>query len=297
MARLRIQRPAKSRFPARYRSAGRTLIVLLAGAAALAGSARKDAGAPTDLSTLLRRAGEYSRSYHETLTTVVAEETYFQRASPTGKSEETRTLKSEFALVRGAPGENMWLAIRDVMEVDGRRIADHSRLNTLLTGTQGSLRSAARAIADEQAKYNLGYVYRTINVPTLTLEFLLPDRQRRFRFKQAGSMTAFGIDTTSVSFEERSRPTIIQTVDGRDVVSRGTVWIAPDGQVVKTELITAGIRDLRVVIAVTYEFEPRLNMLLPVTMHESYSARNLQITAVATYRNFRRFETDARIVR
>jgi hypothetical protein len=278
---------------------GNLWVVLLVSTAALTAAPRQNVGARTDLSTLLRRAGEYSRNYHETLTTVVAEETYFQRASPRrpGASEETRSLKSEFALVRGAPDENIWLAIRDVIEVDGQRIADHSRLNTLLAGRRGSLRAAARAIADEQAKYNVGGVYRTINVPTLPLEFLLPDRQPRFRFRETGRTTVGEVETIAVSFEERSRPTIIQTVGGRDVVARGSAWIAPDGRVLKTELTTAGVRGLRVVIAVTYEFEPRLKMLVPVTMHESYSARDLQVTATATYRNFRRFEAEARIVR
>jgi hypothetical protein len=280
-----------------YRRSGKTLILLLAGANALTASARQEAGARPDLTILLRRAGEYVRSYHDTLTTVVAEETYLQRAKRGYKREESRTLKSEFALVRGAPGENLWLAIRDVVEVDGQRITKESRINDLLVGARDNLRSAARAIADEQSKYNLGDVYRTINVPTLPLEFLLPDRQPRFRFRQTGGTTVSGSETISVSFEERSRPTIIQTVGGRDVVSRGTAWIAPDGRVLKTELITAGIRGLRVVINVTYEFQPRLDLFLPVRMHESYRARDLEITAVATYSNFRRFETESRIVK
>ena len=280
-----------------YRRSGKTLILLLAGANALTASARQDAGARPDLAILLRRAGEYVRSYHDTLTTVVAEETYLQRAKRGYKREESRTLKSEFALVRGAPGENLWLAIRDVVEVDGQRITEESRINDLLVGARDNLRSAARAIADEQSKYNLGDVYRTINVPTLPLEFLLPDRQSRFRLRQTGGTTVSGSETIAVSFEERSRPTIIQTVGGRDVVSRGTAWIAPDGRVLKTELITAGIRGLRVVINVTYEFQPRLDLFLPVRMHESYRARDLEITAVATYSNFRRFETESRIVK
>ena len=276
---------------------GKTLIILVAGATALTASARPDAGAPPDLATLLRRAGEYVRNYHETLTTVVADELYIQRSNRMNKEEHTRTLRSEFALVRSAPGENLWLPIRDVIEVDGQRIADHSRLNQLLTGARDNLRSAARAIADEQSKYNLGDIYRTINVPTLPLEFLLPDRQSQFRFKATGVTTVSGIGTTSVSYEERSRPTIIRTPNGRDVVSKGSLWIDADGRVLKTEHVTSGARGLRAVITVTYQFEPRLDVLVPATMYESYSTRISQITAVATYSNFRRFETETRIVR
>ena len=252
----------------------------------------------SDLSIVLRRAGEYVRSYHETLTTVVADELYVQRANRMNEEEETRTLKSEFALVRGAPGENLWLAIRDVVEVDGQRIVEQSRLNALLTGARGNLRAAALTIATEQAKYNLGDIFRTINVPTLPLEFLLPDRRSRFRLRRTGTVAMSGIGASALTYQEHSHPTIIRTPNGRDVVSKGMFWIDhTTGQVLQTELITAGPRGLRAVITVTYGFEPRLGILVPITMHESYSAGATRISAVATYSNFRRFETESRIVR
>ena len=124
---------------------------LLASGIALVAIPLPATGAEPDLSILLRRAGEYVRSYHETLTTIVADEMYVQRATRLNEDEQERTLKSEFALVRGAPGEDLWLAIRDVVEVDGKRIAEQSRLHALLTGARGSLRAAALAIATEQA--------------------------------------------------------------------------------------------------------------------------------------------------
>lgn len=271
---------------------------LLASGIALAAIPLPATRAEPDLSILLRRAGEYVRSYHETLTTIVADEMYVQRATRLNEDEQKRTLKSEFALVRGAPGENLWLAIRDVVEVDGKRIAEQSRLHALLTDARDGLRAAALAIATEQAQYNLGDIFRTINIPTLPLEFLLPDRRSRFRFTRTGTVALSGSSASAVSYEERSRPTIIRTPNGRDVVSKGMVWIdQTTGQVLKTELNTVGPRGLRAIITVTYGLEPRLGFLVPVTMHESYSAGTTQISAVATYSNFRRFETESRIVR
>ena len=61
--------------------------------------------------------------------------------------------------------------------------------------------------------------------------------------------------------------------------------------------MTTASGGVRAGITVTYESEPRLNLLVPVTMEETYSGRGSQISAVATYRNFRRFETETRIVR
>jgi hypothetical protein len=256
------------------------------------------AAAASDLSELLRHAAEYVRRYHETLTTVVAEELYRQSVIRPDQDRSVRTLRSEFALVRGAPDEELWLAVRDVVEVDGQPVQGSARLNALLRGSRGSLRASARAIAEEQAKYNLGGIYRTINVPTLPLEFLLPDRQPRFRFKDSGTSAAAGVEVRAVNYEERARPTIIRTPNGGDVVARGTLWVDPaSGRVLKTELDTPGPRGMRVNIAVDYALEPRLQMLVPVTMRETYRGRDIEISAVATYSNFRRFEAESRIVR
>ena len=68
--------------------------------------------------------------------------------------------------------------------------------------TDGSLSVAARvrALADQQARHNLGDLYRTINVPTLALGFLLPDRQPRFRYKRSGSTDVRGTPCGSSRF-------------------------------------------------------------------------------------------------
>ena len=254
--------------------------------------------AAPNLRTVLRLAGSYAVDYHERLTTVVADEVYVQRH--TRKSDavtEARTLLSEFAIVQAAPADEGWFAIRDILEVDGRPIEESPRIRELLNAPRERVRAAAFAIAVEQMKYNLGDVYRTINVPTLPLEFLLPHRQRRFRFRLVERGGPERADV-AVAYDERERPTIIRTPKGRNVVSRGTVWIDPaDGRVLKTELVTTEPRGLRATITVAYEHDARLGFLVPVSMQESYVAADSEIAATATYRNFRRFETGSRIVR
>jgi hypothetical protein len=271
------------------------ILMLVVLTAVLARSARP---AEPDLRTTLRRAGQYVLQYHNNLTTVVADELYVQKVERQLLQEpEERTLRSEFAIVRGDPDEG-WFAIRDVREVDGQSITERSRIDRLLRSPEVRLRSAAFAIAVEQTKYNLGSVYRTINVPTLPLMFLLPDRQSRFRYRSGGSTTISGTPVSIVTYEERDRPTVIRTPEGRSVFSRGTLWIEPlNGTVHKTELSTNEPRGLRVVITVTYAHEARLNLLVPAKMEELYVSADERISATATYSNFRRFETDARIVR
>jgi hypothetical protein len=260
-----------------------------------------------DLKTVLRRAGEYAADYHQRFTALVAEERYVQRTGPDPRRptrgrplvEGERTLRSDYVIVRDFAGEGSWVGVRDVLEVDGQTVsADTGGLRALLQDTARPLAQRLRALADLQAKYNIGDVYRTINVPTLPLEFLLPDRQARFRFKNAGAATLHGVPAARVSFEERDRPTIIRSPDGRDVVSRGTFWLDPaTGAVLRSELRVTPTHGatLETMIVVGYSRNDRFDMLLPDDMNEMYLTRSGRIEGHATYTNYRRFETDVKI--
>jgi hypothetical protein len=250
----------------------------------------------------------YVESYYSQLSSMVAEERYVQTTGPDlsatsalgGRAtvERQRTLKSDFAIVRLA-GDDSWIGVRDVLEVDGEPIpGERGRLQALLSDSRTSLAARVRRLADEQAKYNVGELYRTINFPTLPLEFLLADRQPRFRFRRARTSTFNGIPVWTIAFEERQRPTLIRTPQGRDVVSAGVFWIDPQtGAVLRTEL-RAGENvsaRLRSIILVSYARHDRFDMLLPDDMNELYVSGRNRIEGHATYSNFRRFETETRI--
>lgn len=266
------------------------------------------------LGSLLAAAGSYAERYHEAFTTVVAEEQYVQNlVSPmragsgtwalqsVGDNDEQRTLRSDVMLLRGVAGEDAWFFFRDVFDVDGKPVSStRGRLETWLRQSRDSFVHRARALALEQARYNLGDILRTINVPLVALEFLLPPHQERFRFRLAGDTLVSTVKVTAVTYEERRRPTMIRTPEGQDIEARGTFWIEPGtGRVLRTELRTGerNPRQVRAAIVVTYEYNERLDMLVPASMQERYSAGSQQITGLATYSNFRRFETDARIIR
>ena len=252
------------------------------------------------LADLRERAGAYVLDYHRRLEAIVAEERYVQRSeTPSGRDE--RTLRSDFMLLPGTAREQAWFAFRDVFEVDGERVSSQrGRLEQWLTGSRDSLMRNARALAVEQARYNIGPILRTINVPTLALEVLMPGKQDRFRFRHTGIARIGDLDAAVVAFDERRRPTMIRTPEGRDLPARGTLWIErTTGRVLRTELRTGdrGRDQVEAVLTVTYVFVPRLALLLPASMEERYTGRGAEITCTAGYSNFRRFETGARIVR
>ena len=84
-----------------------------------------------------------------------------------------------------------------------------------------------------------------------------------------------------------------------DVPSRGIVWIDPgSGRILRTTLdLSDAVGRLGGHIEVTYQANPRFDVLVPVAMRETYaSARGERVTTVASYDDFRRFETAGRVI-
>lgn len=282
------------------------LLILAAGP----GDPRLQAGAgqrEPSLQTVLSRAADYTAGYFETLTSFVAEERYVQRTGTSlpgppplpgaGPDAGSRVLRSDFVVVPGLGAGSPWLGVREVLEVDGSPVdGEHGRIEALLREGSAGTAARLRALADAQARFNLGALYRTVNVPTLPLEFLLRDRQDRFRFKRSRDALWHGARVWTVTFRERVRPTLIRTPEGRDVLSEGEFWLEPDtGAVVRTELRGDRVRGFRWLILVGYARHERFGMLLPDDMHEQYQTGRSRIEGHATYSRFRRFETDVRI--
>jgi len=259
-----------------------------------------------DLRAVMARAGAYVAKYQQEFSLLVADERYLQNVTAATEGEaggagaaEHRDLVSEFALVRVQGAERtLWLAFRDVVEVDGRAVRDRQeRLRRLFLAPPADALAQARAIAFESARYNIGDMVRTVNVPTLALEFLETAAQKRSRFRKIGEDTAEGGRAWVVSFEERARPALIKTHGGRDVKSKGLAWIDPGtGRILKTELDPQLHRGRASRIATTYAPDERLQLWVPVEMTEVYEMESRTLTGTATYTNFRRFETEVKLL-
>ena len=201
------------------------------------------------------------------------------------------------------PEQAGWLTVRNVLSVDGRAVPDsQTRLNDALDDTGAARVTRLRRLLNESARCNLGQIFRNFNFPTLVLSYLDPEMQPRFAFTLAGRERVNGVDASKVEFDERTRPTVIQE-NGADRFSKGAVWIADrDGTIVRTRLdLRIPLRDTIASVEVDYGRDAKLDMWVPVRMHESYlqsraTMINEAIDCVATYSNFRRFETSGRIV-
>jgi hypothetical protein len=270
------------------------------------------AGAVQDptLDEVLARAGAYVTQFQRLLSGVVAEETYVQDVYDSGSltargqtrlGATHRALKSDLLLVRPA-GADRWIQFRDVFEVDGKAVRDRNeRLMKLFVEPTASTAAQVDQIVKESARYNIGSVFRTINVPVFALMVLEPTRQSHFRFSRIKTTAVPGAlarylpnlaDTWTIRYEEVGVETLITTANNRNLPSQGRFWIDPaTGRVLASELNAVDVA-VGAAIVVVYQSGVVKDVLVPAAMHEQYVERrnSNRIEGMATYSRFRQFQ-------
>jgi len=222
-----------------------------------------------------------------------------QPAAPmTARTSTSQRLRSSFLFVQltDAPG---WVGFREVLEVNGKRVGPDQRSGISLEAPGESALDRWRRLSEESARYNIGSITRTLNVPTFALLVLHAANQSRFSFKTAGGDGATNPSACDVVFQEAESPTIIRNSVGGDVPASGTFRIEPvTGRIVQSELF-AGSTSTGVALKalVIYERDRKLQLWLPKEMREEYAAQsNERLQCVARYSNYRRAEVTSRIV-
>ncbi len=257
---------------------------------------------------VLRRAASYVARFERTFAAVIWRERYqqenrtrrrFNASGATFSSVAARRLLDSELLFVWLPREASWIAVRDVIAIDGKpRPATDRRLATLLSSRAVSV-DQLKELAAENGRFNIGQIVRTFNEPTLALLFLDEHYRHRFTFARSREQASIdGRNTTAYDFVERASPTVIR--DGeRDVPVRGMIWIeAATGSVLRTLVeLSDGSARLSGRMTVRYGSHARFDVLVPLEMRETYtSGSGEEITAVATYSEFRRFETAGRLI-
>jgi hypothetical protein len=227
--------------------------------------------------------------YHRDAISIVAHEEYVQNATYGTRTGRQQVTTAELVMVR-LPGTQGWVAFRDVLTVDKQPVRDREeRLLKLLQSPEPSALTQARRIAQESARFNLGAFTRTINVPNMALEYLLPEHGARVRLEQQRHDTIDGRPVVVLRFEEVAGPSLIRSTAGRDLLARGRVWAEPGSSaIVRTELLIAD-RVSRATCTVDFGVDPRLGIHVPLKMTERYISRAETVDAVAKYSDFRRF--------
>ena len=231
-------------------------VVPVAGAEAPAPSTTTSASpaAPRSavLDAVLSKATAYAERYATRAVSTVSEERYVQaivdspiidrsvalawRENPDESRKKTpgvalrRQIAADMLMVKSNAG--YLVPYRDVAAVDGRPVKDRdTRAMQLFTSGGAPSTATLKRITEEGARYNLGNVRRTVNVPTMALMVLDPRHVGRFEFETAGAEPVDGVATSVVRFREKRGPTLIHTGRGDDVFSFGRLWVAADGSV------------------------------------------------------------------
>lgn len=285
-----------------------TVLMAMGGAGIILAQDRAPApGGQAALEAVLALTAQYVAQYQIKLAGIVAEEKYTQDVRNFSTPRQTfmtaptphREMRSDLLLVRPS-GEGPWLQFRDVFEVDGQPLRDRDeRLLKLFIDTKVDARAQAESIANEGARYNIGPVTRTINVPVLALTFFNTDNQRRSRFLRVspGNLKRFaGVvvtgDIWAIEFNEVASETLVRGGGDRDLPSRGHVWVeTTTGRVLRTEHV-AEDTTIKAQIDVAYGPQEGLNLLVPMEMRESYqfTLHPTRIFGLASYSHFRQFK-------
>lgn len=175
------------------------------------------------------------------------------------------------------PGDLPWATFRDTFEVDGQQLRDRdARLQAIFTKTSDSSLERANAVLRESARYNLGPLYRTVNVPTLALALLHPQQQWRFRWQSRPARRFHGHAGIEPHAVETARPTLVHERGGGDLPAEAGFWVEADsGRVLRSEArfshrINAQLREMLSTSDVQYRPEPRLGLWVPEEMYDRY---------------------------
>jgi len=254
---------------------------------------------------VLRRAGAFVLAASSQLIGVIADEAYQQKLygppylSGSRPRISQREIRAE-ALFLWLPAAIEWMFVRNILNVDNRPVAESGdRLDRLFKDANGDRLAYVRQLQEENARFDLGPVVRTLGDPTFALRYLEPESQPRFSFNRIGVERLGSTRATVFSFTERRRPYIVK-VDSMDGQSTGTMWIdAAQGAVLRTSLrvmLPSG-RGTAAIITVDFEKDGRLDIWAPSRMSEQYNSMSGEMTTgTASYMNFRRFDTSVRVV-
>lgn len=275
------------------------VVLVAAGSALLPGW-----GGPDALPRLLQASRAYVRDYESKLTFILAEEDCVQEirdSVPLDPSPPSRKMKSEIYFIF-APQTGAWMAIRDVISVDGQGIADRPNLVGMLGMIPAT--QVAATVKARNSRFNIGRIVRNFNEPTLGLQMLDPDRTPGVEFKLGSTRTDHSTALATLVFREQGPVTLIHDLALQAAPSTGEILVeAESGRVRRTQLSTR-IGSVSLSLTTDYTSEPALDMWVPSILREHYEegvygsgadsrvpgSGHEEIWCEAKYSHFRRFE-------
>jgi hypothetical protein len=237
---------------------------------------------------VIARVRRYVDAWRPRLAELVAEEEYGQD----GGDDAPRVLVSDFATVRADDGT--WVGFRDVWKVDGRELPDRPSRTQRLFGPGRPDWVTARQIIVESARHNVGGRVRDFNNPIAPLELFAESRGWCCRVR-ARPVQGRGATEWLVEVNERTRPTLIRTPEGKPAYARAQALVDPQSGALRRLELRVGAPD-PMTLSVTFVYHEALAIWLPDEMTESFRDLGRPARGRARYRHWRRFSATSRIV-
>jgi hypothetical protein len=236
------------------------------------------------VSDLVSRASRYVEEYERQLSAVVCEERQTQRVVKSdGTTRKTRELVSDLLMVRTGDSTQTF---RDVIAVDGKPVRDRQeRLRKLFLGEPRGRLKQAQAIAEESARYNIGFK-RGMDTLMLPLAILHEKIATGFRFARAAD---------GLTFDEFQSPSMVGYVRrGKrlDMPLRGGLTIESGTGRLNGARLVAENPQFVLTVDIRYAENTASGLLVPVESREDYRTPDEKdrLEVSSTYSNFRRFQ-------
>lgn len=258
---------------------------------------------PQPEAALLTAARTYVRGYEDQLTLVLADEDYVQqiRDQVPLSTVQGRTMKSEMYFI-AVPQTGSWIAVRDVVSVDGQPVADRPNLMTMLATIPVAQVDAF--IKARNSRFNIGRTVRNFNEPTLALQILDASRESTTAFRVTGTRTDHGTAVATLTYREQGTGTLLHDLAHQPAPSTGQILVEPEsGRIRRTELTTT-IGRVSMKLTTDYAYQASLDLWVPSQLQEHYeegvygSGADSRVTGTgheeiwceAKYSHFHRFE-------
>ena len=273
-------------------------VSILAGAIALQAAPVPVPPAPQgnpSVRSLVAAASKYVAKYQQEFAFLIADESYSQTRTDAAGKSENRLLRSELFLTY-LPADNEWVAVRDVLDVDGRPVANREELRTLLA-KGGEIRGLISQVIARNSRYNIGSTSRNFNEPTLPLLLIGEKRVNDVKFERKTVERDGATVLATLEFQERGRPTLVRGPEG-SLPASGEIVLEPETGIVRKTTFELSRPGVKVRLTTTYARDPKLGLWLPDVFTERYSSESPITELVlceARYTNYRRFEVTGRI--
>jgi len=288
----------------------KSMLVVAAVAVVAALTPAQPPASPSAAQTL-SEARAYLDQYRSDMAFILADEDTTQRINrqtPVVQGAPTSRRTRAEVYFKYVDVDNTWMAIREFVQIDGRKVESHPDLKAALQ-SQG-LAQVARTFKAFNSQFNIGRIYRNFNEPTLALGVLELDRGPQFVFTHKGTRRSQGLTLITLAFQDQPGPDAFvynldmqpASVEGEFVIEQGTGRIHRSTLAIQLESVKA-------VLTTEYAHAASVNLLVPAVFREQYESgvdhsgsavlnfvtEYESIFCDSRYTNFRQFKTTSRI--